>query len=111
MIVKVKGAGVKLAGKWCFVNETAEIDKEEYEANKEYVEVIQEDVENPKIDEELEQLREKAKELGIKITNNMKKETIMTKIEETEKAIKAQEDTGNPEECQEPEDNQNPEGE
>lgn len=43
MIVKVKGAGVKLAGKWCFVNETAEIDKAEYETNKEYVEVLEND--------------------------------------------------------------------
>ncbi len=43
MIVKVKGAGVKLAGKWCFINETAEISKEEYENNKEYVEIIEAD--------------------------------------------------------------------
>ncbi len=43
MIVKVKGAGIKLAGKWKFRGQTAEIDKQEYEVNKEYVEVIQED--------------------------------------------------------------------
>lgn len=43
MIVKVKGAGVKLAGKWCFKDEATEVNKEEYEENKEYVEVIQED--------------------------------------------------------------------
>lgn len=48
MIVKVKGVGVKLAGKWCFKNQTAEISKEEYENNKEYVEIIQKDIEEPK---------------------------------------------------------------
>lgn len=104
MIVKVKGVGVKLAGKWCFINETAEISKEEYENNKEYVEIIQEDItepENPEGEQnnnsdintsvniekdiELEELKEKAKELGINITHNMKKETIMKKIEESEK--------------------------
>lgn len=106
MIVKVKGVGVKLAGKWCFVNETAEINKEEYENNKEYVEVIQEDIKEPENsegelnnnsnintntetddfeeDKELETLKEKARKLGINVTHNMKKETIIKKIEETE---------------------------
>lgn len=108
MIVKVKGAGVKLAGKWCFINETAEISKEEYENNKEYVEVIQEDMQEPensegepnnfssvnanidiegnnsREDKELETLKEKARKLGINVTHNMKKETIIKKIEETE---------------------------
>lgn len=103
MIVKVKGVGVKLAGKWCFINETAEISKEEYENNKEYVEIIQEDIPesensegeqnnysdintdvNIEKDIELEELREKAKELGINVTHNMKKETIIKKIEEAE---------------------------
>lgn len=109
MIVKVKGVGVKLAGKWRFKNETAEISKEEYENNKEYVEVIQEDIEEPKNpegeqnnntitdnctnnkgensgeadkDEELEALKEEAKKLGINVTHNMKKETIIKKIKE-----------------------------
>lgn len=35
-------------------------------------------------DEELKQLKEKAKELGIKATHNMKKETLIAKIEEVE---------------------------
>ena len=110
MIVKVKGAGVKLAGKWHFKNQIAEISKEEYENNKEYIEVIQEDIEQPKNpegelnngtdindgtideegnsgednkDEELEILKEEAKKLGINVTHNMKKETIIKKIEET----------------------------
>lgn len=109
MIVKVKGVGVKLAGKWCFKNQTAEIGKEEYENNKEYVEVIQEDIEEPKNpegelnngsdtndgtinegensgednkDEELEALKEEAKKLGINVTHNMRKDTIIKKIEE-----------------------------
>lgn len=37
-------------------------------------------------DEELEALKERAKELGINVTHNMKKETIIKKIEEAEKA-------------------------
>lgn len=41
---------------------------------------------NPTIDEELEELKEKAKTLGIKGAHNMKKETLVTKIEEIEKA-------------------------
>ena len=109
MIVKVKGVGVKLAGKWCFKNQTAEISKEEYEDNKEYVEIIQEDIEEPKNpegelnngsdtndgiidgsensgednkDEELEVLKEEAKKLGINVTHNMRKDTIIKKIEE-----------------------------
>lgn len=109
MIVKVKGAGVKLAGKWCFKNETVEISKEEYKNNKEYVEVIQEDIEESKNpegelnngsdtndgainegensgednkDEELETLKEEAKKLGINVTHNMRKDTIIKKIEE-----------------------------
>lgn len=36
-------------------------------------------------DEELEALKARAKELNIKVTANMKKETIINKIEETEK--------------------------
>lgn len=39
--VQVKGAGVKIAGKWKFKGEIAETTKEEYEANKEFVEVIE----------------------------------------------------------------------
>ena len=31
--VRVKGEGVKLANKWCFINEEATIDLEEYERN------------------------------------------------------------------------------
>ena len=52
--------------------------------------------ENSDEDEELEALKERAKELGIKVTHNMKKETIIKKIEDAEQA------TG---------ENQNPEGE
>ena len=35
-------------------------------------------------DEELEALKDRAKELGIKVTHNMKKETLIAKIQETE---------------------------
>ena len=149
--VRVKGEGVKLANKWCFINEEAIIDLEEYERNKEYVDIIEE-IEEPKTDpevltsneeastgesqnpegeqeisnnddsdtnvgsidgednpegdngennesedEELEALKERAKELGIKNTHNMKKETIIKKIEAAEKAKEGQ--------------GQNPEGE
>lgn len=37
-------------------------------------------------DKELAELKAKAEALGIKVTNNMKKETILKKIEEAEKA-------------------------
>lgn len=143
--VRVKGEGVKLANKWCYINDEAIIDEEEYERNKEYVDVI-ERIEEPEIpeektpevdpgenqnpegeknpedevddtnvedndgenpeeepgeekeddDEELEALKARAKELNIKVTANMKKETIINKIEEAEK---------------EAGENQNPEGE
>lgn len=60
-----------------------------------------EDPENPEgsdeEDEELEALKDRAKELDIKVTANMKKETIIKKIEEAEKAKEGQD--------------QNPEGE
>ena len=48
-------------------------------------------------DEELKALKDKAQELGINVTHNMKKETIIKKIEEAEKAKEGQ--------------GQNPEGE
>jgi len=48
MIVKVKEAGLKLAGKWHFINEIVEISSEEYKDNKEYVEVIEESKLNSK---------------------------------------------------------------
>lgn len=150
--VRVKGEGVKLANKWCFINEEATIDLEEYERNKEYVDIIEEieeaktDLEVPTSnegasteesqnpegeqdisnndgsdnnvgsiekennpdgenneendeseDEELDALKERAKALGIKNTHNMKKETLIAKIKETEEAS-----TG---------ESQNPEGE
>lgn len=132
--VRVKGEGVKLANRWCFINDEAIIDEEEFEKNKEYVDII-EKIEKPKADpevptsneevgagenqnpednekdgsdtndgtndegenveetqddgnedEELEALKERAKELGIKNTHNMKKETLIAKIQETEEA-------------------------
>lgn len=51
-------------------------------------------------DEELKALKDRAQELGINVTHNMKKETIIKKIEEAEAAEKAKEGQG-----------QNPEGE
>lgn len=53
--------------------------------------------EDPGEDEELKALKAKAQELGINVTHNMKKETIIKKIEAAEKAKKGQ--------------GQNPEGE
>lgn len=131
--VRVKGPGVKLANKWCYIGDEATVDEQEFEKNKEYVDVIEE-IEEPKTepenpinpegeqndgtdindgtndegensgenknetseDEELEALKARAKELNIKVTANMKKETIIKKIEEKE-----------PESGE----NQNPEGE
>ena len=94
--VKVKGPGLKLQGQWKFKGETATVTQEEYKENEEYLELINGKVERPvgntksektqedKEDKELETLREKAKELGINVTHNMKKETIIKKIEEAE---------------------------
>ena len=120
--VRVKGPGVKLANKWCYIGDEATVDEQEFEKNKEYVDVIEE-IEEPKTepenpinpegeqndgtdindgtndegensgenkneaseDEELEALKARAKELNIKVTANMKKETIINKIEEAEK--------------------------
>lgn len=53
-------------------------------------------VEDSNEDKELEALKDRAKELGISVTHNMKKETIIKKIEEIE---------------QDPGENPNPEGE
>lgn len=93
--VRVKGPAVKLQGIWKFIDETAEIEQEEYDANKDYLEVISGEVKNKKTepqnpsgdeDKELLALREKAKDLGIKGAHNMKKENLIEKIEEAEKA-------------------------
>lgn len=108
--VRVKGPGVKLNNVWCYINEEAIIDEVQYEENRDYVEVIEE-IEEPKIkstqevgtdidvgtneekspeknteveDEGLEALKERAKKLGINVTHNMKKETIIRKIEKKE---------------------------
>lgn len=104
--VKVKGPAIKLQGQWKFKGETAIITQEEYRENEKYLEVVNGEIEktqgnttpkNPEKpqgnnngengeDKELEQLREKAKELGIKGAHNMKKENLIAKIEEVEKA-------------------------
>lgn len=111
--VKVKGPAIKLQGQWRFKGETAKIEQEEYIANKEYLEVISGEVKenkkpektgvsqeqnNLKEDEELNTLREKAKDLGIKGAHNMKKETLVAKIEEAEKQDSVNEDDTTPEE-------------
>ena len=103
MIVKVKGKAVKLNGKWCYKGETENITLEQYEGKEKYLEIVEadeeveelpqvpgEDVveenqqEETEVDEELEELKEKAKSLDIKVTANMKKETIIKKIQEKE---------------------------
>jgi len=57
--VRVKGEGVKLANRWCFINDEAIIDEEEFEKNKEYVDII-EKIENPKADPEVPTFNEEA---------------------------------------------------
>lgn len=95
--VRVKGPAIKLAGVWKFKGEEATIEEDEYKANEKYLDLLngelQEDktpktsVSNDEGDEkELAILREKAKDLGIKGAHNMKKETLIAKIEEVEKA-------------------------
>lgn len=94
MIVRVKGRGVKLSGRWYFKNQEAEIDEKEYEANIEYLDIIKgekEDHELPQVtgldDEEekiLNDLREKAKSLKIKNAHLMGKEKLEIAIAEAE---------------------------
>lgn len=79
--VRVTGPGVKLNNIWCYINEEAVIDEKQYKENEKYVEVIEEIEETKTEDEELEALKEKAKKLGIKNAHNMKKETLIAKIE------------------------------
>ena len=60
--------------------------QEETEVNEEETEKVEEEnqQEETEVDEELEALKEKAKSLDIKVTANMKKETIIKKIQEKE---------------------------
>lgn len=93
MIVRVKGKGVKLNGKWYYKNDEAVIDETEYQENKNFVDIIK-DEEGPKLpqvpnkdetdpeEKELLELRMKAKELGIKNAHFMKKENLENAIAE-----------------------------
>lgn len=96
MLVKVKGKGVKLNGKWCYKGEMAEIDEIEYEENKKFLDII-EDEEGPKLpqvpgkpdeddEDELQELRLKAKELGIRNYHLMGKEKLELAIAEKEES-------------------------
>ena len=60
--------------------------QEETEIDEEETEKVEEENQQEKteVDEELEALKEKAKSLDIKVTANMKKETIIKKIQEKE---------------------------
>lgn len=93
--VRVKGEGVKLANRWCFINDEAIIDEATYENNKEFVDIIEDEEieqlpeipnEDEKDDEEIElqELRLQAKELGIKNAYLMKKEKLEKLIAEKE---------------------------
>lgn len=107
--VRVKGPAIKLAGVWKFKGEEATIEQEEYKANEKYLDLLSGEVQEDKKDEEpkapvsnnnedekeLAALREKAKDLGIKGAHNMKKENLIAKIEEVEKAAEtSSEDNG-----------------
>jgi hypothetical protein len=122
MIVRVKGKGVKLSGKWCYKNEEAEIDENEYEKNKEYLDIIKEDKNVPKVPQipgpddkdqeeiELQALKIKAKELGIRNYHLMGKEKLEEVIAEKEAPMFGQQsDTNEGEENKNNgEDNENP---
>lgn len=109
--VRVKGIAVKLNDVWRFKGDTEIVDEKTYNEYKDYLDVI-EKIETPSEetsdnipneekateettndvskedetpDEELEALRDAAKKLGIKNVHNMKKETLIAKIEETKK--------------------------
>ena len=64
--------------------------QEETEVDEEEIEKVEEEnqqeekQEETEVDEELEALKEKSKSLDIKVTANMKKETIIKKIQEKE---------------------------
>lgn len=118
MIVQVKGKGVKLSGKWCFKGEEAEIDEIEYEKNKEYVDIIKEDIKEPQIpqvpnqndqDEEeikLQELRTKAKELGIRNYHLMGKDKLEAAIAEKEAPLFGTKKEENPDENLNPDKNE-----
>lgn len=103
--VRVKGPAIKLQGQWKFKGETAKIEQKEYDENKDYLEVIKGEVkQNNNIQKNainnqnnnngptLTELREKAKDLGIKGANKMGKEELITKIEEAEKTDELEEE-------------------
>ncbi len=113
--VKVKGPAIKLQGQWKFKGETAKITQEEYKENEKYLDLLNGKVEKPQgntnpepsqgnnegedgDDKELKALREKAKELGIRGAHNMKKENLIAKIEEAEKADNPDDETSEDEE-------------
>lgn len=122
MKVQVKGIGVKLAGKWCYKGDIAEITEEEYSENEKYLIVLegatpkkteQKTQKKDEEDTELKVLREKAKELGIRGANMMKKETLEAKIAEMEKKIENPDDEEDPGENpgENEEGKENPDGE
>lgn len=120
MKVQVKGIGVKLAGKWCYKGDIAEITEQEYNENEEYLVVLEGEKpkkvepKTPKKDEEdteLKVLREKAKELGIRGANMMKKETLEAKIAEMEKEIENSDDELGENPGEDEEGKENPDGE
>lgn len=105
MKVKVKGKGVKLNGIWIYKGEEAIIDEEQYEENKEFVDII-EDEEGPQLPqvpgkedednkEELQELRAKAKELGVRNAHLMGKEKLELAIAEKEKSTDENPDENN----------------
>lgn len=108
MLVKVKGKGVKLNGIWKYKDETAEINDEEYEVNKEYVDILEDeetsqlpqipnrDDEEP-AEKELQELRAKARELGIRNAHLMKKESLEAAIAEKEAPLFGTKQDENPE--------------
>lgn len=71
----------------CLENFGKEIVEEKQDSKKDIIEHEPEinPEGNDEEDEELEALKERATKLGIKVTSNMKKETIIKKIEECEK--------------------------
>ena len=64
--------------------EKTEVDEKEENEKVEEENQQEEKQEETEVDEELEALKEKAKSLDIKVTANMKKETIIKKIQEKE---------------------------
>ena len=109
MLIRVRGKGIKLNGKWCYKDEEVIIDEAQYEENKNYVDIIEDEEgetlptvpeTNDKDDDQIKllELRTKAKELGIRNYHLMGKEKLEEQIAEKEAPLFGQKTDEKPDE-------------